>query len=56
MIMTDEKINDFLAELTTLSHKHGLGINPHNGDLFELEADDAERRYTCDDSSHLDFE
>jgi len=38
--MSDEKIQAFLDELTALSHKHGLGINP-DGDLFELEADDS---------------
>lgn len=52
--MSDEKINAFLNELTSLSHKHGLGVNS-NGDLYELEAEDAERRYSCDDDSKLDF-
>lgn len=53
--MDDNKIMAFLEELTALSHKHGLGINP-DGDLFELESDDAERTYRCDDNSHLDFQ
>jgi hypothetical protein len=53
--MNDQKLIVFLDELTALSHKHGLGINP-DGDLFELDADDAELSYHCDDNSHLDFE
>lgn len=52
--MSEEKINAFLAELTALSHKHGLGITP-DGDLFEMEADDSERQYSCDGSSKIDF-
>lgn len=52
--MEDIKIEAFLSELTALSHKHGLGINT-NGDLFELESDDGDRRYACDDDSKIDF-
>ena len=55
--MEDEKINQFLSELTALSHKHGLGINGIQGaELYELEAEDSERRYTCDQQSQIDFE
>lgn len=52
--MTNEQIQAFLDELTVLSHKHGLGINA-DADLFELEDDDAERRYHCDENSVIDF-
>lgn len=52
--MSDEKIQAFLDELTELSHKHGLAINP-DGDLFELEPDDTERKYHCDEDSKVDF-
>ena len=52
--MPDEKINAFLAELTLLSVKHGLAIN-QNGDLWEMESDDYERKYSCDNDSKIDF-
>ena len=52
--MSYEKINAFLTELTWLSLKHGLGINS-NGDLYEMEADDHDRRYRCDEDSRIDF-
>lgn len=48
------KIEVFLSELTWLSLKHGIGVNS-NGDLFELEQEDTERRYSCDENSKLDF-
>lgn len=52
--MEDDKLQQFLTELTALSHKHGLGIN--GAELYELESDDSERRYTCDNNSLLGFE
>ena len=53
--MDDEKLQQFVSELTALSHKYGLGITdePH---LFVLESDDASRRYSCDQESRLHFE
>lgn len=53
--MSDEKIQVFLEELTALSHKHGLGITSR-GELFELEGEDRELKYHCDDSSKLWFD
>lgn len=52
--MEQEKLRAFLDELTELSHKHGLGITGYPA-LFVLEADDTERRYSCDDDSQLEF-
>lgn len=55
--MEDDKINSFLSELTALSHKHGIGINDIEcAELYELEAEDAERRYSIDKQSLLHFE
>jgi len=50
--MDEQKFDEFLDELTALSHKHGLAIN---GGLWELQPEDAERRYVCDEDSQLDF-
>lgn len=52
--MDNDKIETFLNELTALSHKHGLGID--GAELYELESEDSERRYTCGNNSLLDFE
>lgn len=52
--MSEEKLNMFLCELTELSLKHGLGIN-EGGVLYELESDDYERHYSCDDESKINF-
>lgn len=55
--MDEERINEFLSELTTLSHKYGIGINDiESTELYELEPEDAERRYSCDQQSILHFE
>lgn len=51
---SDAKLAAFLDELTTLSRKHGYGIN-RTGELYELELEDAERRYRCDDDSRINF-
>jgi hypothetical protein len=52
--MSNERLNIFLNDLTELSLKHGLGIN-EGGVLYELESDDYERRYSCDEDSKIDF-
>lgn len=52
--MSDERIQEFLTELTELSHKHGLGINM--GQLYELEPEDVERVYGINEGSDLSFE
>ena len=53
--MDQEKLNQFLNELTDLSHKYGLGITG-DATLYVLEPpDDSERRYSCDDDSQLEF-
>ena len=55
--MEDEKVSGFLSELTALSHKYGLGINDiESTELYELEAEDAERRYSIDNQSILRFD
>lgn len=51
--MDQEQIEQFLNELTALSHRHKLGIN--GGELYELDLEDSERRYSCDEESVLDF-
>ena len=51
--MDDKKLQQFLDDLTAVSRKHGLVINP-DGDLFEMEAEDYKLKYACDDNSHLD--
>lgn len=51
--MGQEKIEAFLTELTALSHRHGVGVK--DGALYELELEDGERRYNCDEESRLDF-
>lgn len=52
--MDQEKLRQFLNELTNLSHRYGLGIT---GDaiLYELEREDSERNYHCNDDSELEF-
>lgn len=51
--MNQEQIEQFLYELTALSHRHKVGIK--DGELYELELEDSERRYSCDEQSVLDF-
>lgn len=47
------QVTEFLSELTALSHQHGIGIK--DGELYELEVEDGERRYSSDEESKLDF-
>ncbi len=52
--MTDADTTAFLAELTKLSHKYGLGV-AGNAELFILENEDESREYRIDDESRLSF-
>ena len=52
---TDEKIAQFLEELTRLSLRHGVGI-AGKPILFMMESDDYERLYKIDDGSNLAFD
>lgn len=55
--MDDEKVSQFLAELTVLSDKYGIGINDIEcTELYELEPEDASRRYSVDNKSFIHFE
>lgn len=53
--MNEEKIQAFLDELTALTLKHGLAIND-TGEIWELEPEDADRKYQMDEVSILRFE
>ncbi len=48
----NENLAAFLDALTELSRRFSLGIT-QEGVLFELESDDFERTYTCDEESRL---
>ena len=49
---TEAQVQNFLHELATLSHKHGVGI-AGSPTLFLLERDDYALAYACDDESKL---
>lgn len=47
-----DELNEFLSELTRVSHKHGIAISGEP-ELFLMERDDYAHSYACDASSRL---
>lgn len=52
--VVEQKTEAFLAELTALSRKYGLGIN-RSGEIYLLESSHAWRKYRCDSDSRITF-
>ncbi len=52
--MDAAKAEDFMRELTKLSHQFGVGITS-GANLYMLENDDHMRTYRLDDDSNLQF-
>ena len=50
--VSDAQLQEFLRDLTALSHRHGIGITG-SPTLFLLERDDFALGYGCDEKSKL---
>jgi hypothetical protein len=53
-VIAEEKLQAYLAELTELAHRYGLGITG-DAQLFVLEDGDEDRVFSINDESRLTF-